>query len=521
MKAITSAQMRELDKLATSEFAIASAELMRRAGEGVALIVADIADRARLGDAFIQVMAGRGNNGGDAFVAAHYLHEQDFDVEVLLAATAGDIRGDALLHFSKMRSAGIPVRELPTNEDWEDALENANAGQILVDGILGIGVSGPPRGPAAAAIHYLNVISEDNTVISIDVPSGLNADTGESPGETVVADVTATIGMPKNGLLAQAAIPYVGSLDVVGIGIPMDLTSRYDCRRELITDWDVRRNFRRRPHDAHKGLYGHVLVIGGAVGYTGAPTLAARAAHRVGTGLVSLLVPRAIYPVAAAATLEVMTHPGADTETGSLGIPSWNDWKDRVNEFDAVVIGPGLTRHPDSALWVRNLLLECKRPLVLDADALNVLEGNPEWMARAKAPVVITPHPGEMARLLGCKVADVQADREGAAQQAAKLTGAVVVLKGAGTLVAHKDQPLCVNLTGNPGMATGGMGDVLAGIVGGFLAQGVVPFEAAKAGVFVHGRAGDNAAWRTSQIGLGAADVIAELPYVFRELVTR
>lgn len=521
MKAITSAQMRELDKLATSEFAIPSVELMRRAGDGVASIVADIADRARLGNSLIQVIAGRGNNGGDAFVAALYLHEEDFDVEVLLAATAGDIRGDSLLHFSKMRTAGVPVRELPTKDDWEDALANASAGQILVDGVLGIGISGPPRGPMAAAIHYINVVAEDNAVISIDLPSGLNADTGESPGETVVADVTATIGIPKQGLLAAAAVPYVGSLDVVSIGIPVELTSRYQCRRELITGWDIRRNFRRKPHNSHKGMNGHVLVIGGAVGYAGAPVMAAQAAQRAGAGLVSLLVPRSVYPVAAGSALEIMVHPGPDTATGSLGIEAWDAWKSRLKEFDAVVVGPGMTRHADTALWVHNLLRECKCPLLLDADALNVLEGNPGLVARSRAPVVITPHPGEMARLLGCKAADLQTDREGAAEQAAKLTGAVVVLKGAGTIVAQKGQTPQINLTGNPGMATGGMGDVLSGIIGSFMAQGITPIEAAKAGVFVHGRAGDNAAWRSSQTGLSPIDVIEELPYVFREIAAR
>lgn len=521
MKAVTAAQMRELDKIASSEFDIPGYELMRRAGRGVASVAAYIAEHARVGDAFIELIAGRGNNGGDAFAAATFLHEEEFDVEVLLAGSASEVTGDALRHLGKMRAAGIALTELPTKEAWEDAVHDADSGGIIIDGVLGIGVNGPPRGPIGGAIHYINKISDDNLVISIDVPSGLDADTGNSPGETVVADVTATIGLPKTGLLTPQAVPYVGSLDVIGIGIPMELASHYTCRRELITGWDVRRNLPRRPRAAHKGLYGHVLIIGGAVGYAGAPAMAVRAATRSGVGLVSALVPRPIYPVVAGAALEAMTYPGADTERGSLSVTDWEAWKGRLTEFDAVVLGPGMTRHPDTAMWVRHLLRECPRPLLLDADALNVLEGDADLIAHAACPVVITPHPGELARLLGCTAADIQADREGAAEQGAKVTRATVVLKGAGTIVAQNGKPLHVNMTGNPGMATGGMGDVLAGIIGAMLAQGLQPFEAACAGVFLHGRSGDNAMWRQSQAGLTAGAVIDELPTVFREVVVR
>lgn len=518
MRAVTSAQMRELDRLASSEFAIPSAELMRRAGHGVASIVQDIAERGRFSDAFIQIVAGRGNNGGDAFVVAHQLHEREFEVEVLLAAPVDAIRGDALLHLSKMRSAGVALRELPTKEDWEDALRDADPGHIIVDGILGIGVSGPPRGPAAAAIHYINAVSRSSTVVSIDVPSGLNADTGEAMGETVVADFTLAIGMPKVGLLAPAALPYVGCLDVIDIGIPPDLSRNYPPTRELITGWEAGAQIRRRPNDAHKGVFGHVLVIGGSVGFAGAPAMAARAALRSGAGLVSALVPRSVYPVVAGATLEVMTHPGVDTETGALAISSWDASAGLIAGVDAVVAGPGMSRHADTALWVRNLLAECHCPLLLDADALNALEGNAALLAKAKGPLVITPHPGELARLLGCKADDIQADREQAAREAARITGAVVVLKGAGTIVARHGETLSFNLTGNPGMATGGAGDVLAGVIGSLLAQGVPPLDAARTGVFAHGRAGDDAALRLSQTGLAACDLIDELSHVFRDL---
>ena len=521
MKAITSAQMREVDKIASTEFEIPGFELMRRAGQGVAATVEYLAEKSRGGDTFIQLIAGRGNNGGDVFAAALFLHEDEFEVEVLLAGSAADVKGDALRHLSKMRAAGIALIELPTKESWEDALRDAGSGEIIVDGVLGIGVNGPPRGPIAGAIHYINAIAEDNLIVSIDVPSGLDADTGEAPGEAVVADITATIGMPKAGLLTQRAIPYVGSLDVIGIGIPQELTAAYESPRHLITGWDARRHLRRRSRTAHKGDFGHVLIVGGALGYAGAPAMASLAALRSGAGLASALVPRSIYAVVATAALELMTYPGDETETGSLDAKAWPHWLARLHDFTAIVAGPGMTRHADTAIWIRNLLNHCRCPLLLDADALTVLDGDTTRIAGAKCPVVITPHPGELARLLKRTTDDIQKDREGAVQEAAQRTGAVVVLKGAGTLVAEKTKPLHVNMTGNPGMATGGMGDVLSGLIGGLLAQGITPFEAACTGVFLHGRAGDNAMWRRSQASLLPSDLIKELPGTFREVAIR
>lgn len=521
MKAITSAQMRELDKIASTEFEIPGFELMRRAGQGVATTVEYLAEKARGGSTFIQLIAGRGNNGGDAFAAALFLHEQDYEVEVLLAGSAADVRGDALRHLSKMRAAGIALTELPTKESWEDALRDAGSGEIIVDGVLGIGVNGPPRGPIAGAIHYINTIAEDNLIVSIDVPSGLDADTGKAPGEAVTADITVTIGMPKVGLLAPEALPYVGSVDVISIGIPIELTENYTCSRHLITGWDVRRNLPRRSRTAHKGDFGHVLVIGGARGYAGAPAMAALAAIRSGTGLTSVLAPKQIYPVVANAALEIMVHPGEETETGSLSAIQMKHWVDRLDDFNAIVAGPGMTRHPDTRQWINMLLQASPAPLVLDADALNVLEGDLNTISKAKSPVIITPHPGELARLLHCTTAEVQKNREAAAIEAAKRSGAIVVLKGAGTLVARANHPVHVNLTGNPGMATGGMGDVLSGLIGSLLAQGLAPFEAACGGVFLHGRAGDNAMWRRSQASLVATDLINELSGTFREVNVR
>ena len=521
MKAVTAERMRELDRVTIEEYEVPGEELMQRAGRGVAGIVGYLADRVRLEEPFIQLIAGRGNNGGDAFAAARCLREQGFDVEVLLAGSASEVRGDALRHLGKMRGAGVELHELPTKEEWDEESESADPGQIIVDGVLGVGVKGPPRGPIAGAIHYINQVSDHSLVVAIDVPSGLDADTGDAPGEVVVADVTATIGLPKIGLLLPVALPYVGTVSLVPIGIPPEVVQRASADLELITDWDLKTVLRRRQRAAHKGDFSHVLVIGGAAGYTGAPGLAARAATRSGAGLVTALVPGALVPALAGNMLEVMVHGAPETETGSMAASVWAAWRERLREFSAVVIGPGMTRHRDTAALVETLLRECRAPLLLDADALNVLEGRADRLASAAGPVVITPHPGELARLMGCTTQQIQADRHGAARAAAERTRAVVVLKGAGTVVAVRGAPLSVNLTGNPGMAAGGMGDVLSGLIGGLLAQSVPPLAAACAGVYLHGSAADGVAGRKSQAGLTAGDVIDELPYAFRDIGVR
>jgi NAD(P)H-hydrate epimerase len=422
-----------------------------------------------------------------------------------------------------MKKAGITLRELPTKEDWDEAAKEKGWADIVVDGVLGTGGQGPARGPAVGAIQYINAQSGEALVVAVDIPSGLDGDTGAAGGAVVRADVTVAIGLPKRGLLEPAALDYVGCLEVVDIGIPADFIGQMDLEpdRELIHWSDLKPLFPPRARAAHKGDFGHVLLMGGARGYSGAIALAARAALRSGVGLVTVLTPAGVAPVVAGASLESMVMAGAETGIGSLSAENWAEWRTRADSFDALLVGPGLTRHADSLSLVRNIIRECGVPFVLDADALSVLEGQPHWIERAKCPAVITPHPGEMARLFTQEVAEVQRDRCGVALAASRFTRATVVLKGAGTVVAQDGKPVHINMTGNPGMATGGSGDVLAGLLAGLLAQRLQPFDAARAAVYLHGRAGDMAAWRKSQAGIVAGDLVEELPYAFRDLTLR
>lgn len=523
MKIVTSAQMRQLDRRTIEEAGIPGHDLMDRAGRGVADVTRYFADLAGMNSPSVILIAGRGNNGGDAFAAARHLKDQGFDVMVWIAGAENQITGDALKHLGNVHADGITVEEFPTREDWAENIAHPAGTDFLIDGLLGTGSHGAPRGPVAWAIQYLNAAANDAFVISIDIPSGINADTGIAEGDAVNADVTVTMGLPKAGLVAAAAQEFVGTVEVTDIGIPPAYVEalKPSTDVEMIYSTELRRLLPRRARGSHKGTYGHLLIIAGARGFAGAAGLACRAATRSGVGLTTALVPASILPTVAGASLETMVHAVAETDAGSLAASALDVWIPRLATFDAVLCGPGLTTHPESQALVRTLVEKCPVPLVLDADALNVLAADPKLIRKAKSTVIITPHPGEMGRLLDRDVGMVQGDRIGAARAAAALTGALVVLKGAGTIVTTREGSAFVNMTGNPGMARGGSGDILAGLLAGLLAQGIAPIDAARAGVFLHGRSGDMAAWRSSQSGMVAGDILSEIPYAFRELVLR
>jgi len=523
MKTVSTQKMRELDRRTIQDYGIPGETLMDRAGLGVADVVDYVAKMWGYPDPPILLFAGRGNNGGDAFVAARYLKEQGYQVDLSLACEAGRVTGDALSHLSRARRAGIEIREFPDKPDWEDMLAESRppAGGIVIDGLLGTGTRGPARGPAAGAIQYINMLAGRCLVVSIDVPSGLNSDTGRAEGDAVKADLTLTMGLPKQGLTEPCALDYVGSVEVIDIGIPDELTAPIRSERELTTAEDLRKLFGRRPRTAHKGNYGHLLVIAGAAGYAGAAAMACRAALRSGVGLVSALVPAGIAPTVAGLVPEAMVHAGPETGSGSPAADIIQHWDRNITDFDAVLLGPGMTTHLHTRHLVEWVLDNTAAPVVLDADALNVLAGETARLARRSGPLIITPHPAEMARLLGATADEVQSDRFGRAAQAAREAQCTVVLKGAGTIVAEPGKTPSLNLTGNPGMAKGGMGDVLAGLMAGMAGQGMAPYDAARTAAYLHGRAADYAAWRSSQAGLTAGDVIDELANVFKEVSAR
>jgi NAD(P)H-hydrate epimerase len=495
MKIVTSNQMRELDQAAI-DAGIPGEVLMQTAGEGLAAAIRRLAEMHQLLDAPVLFVAGCGNNGGDAFVAAQCLHEEDCPVECWLAGPEDKLHGDALTHFRHMKKAGVPILVIEQSADWAYAAECGTDAEIIVDGLLGTGASGGPRGIIGDAIAFVEGQADRALVVAIDMPSAM----------AVRADLTVTMGFPKIECVQSENMDAVGRLEVVDIGIPPESASAIEgCTdAELIQPSDLIPLFPRRSRDTHKGDYGHVLCAGGSKGFSGAIAMASRAALRMGAGLVSTFVPESIQNVVASAVPEAMVH-------SVLPDIRWT----------TIVAGPGMGRTATTREQILLWLETSTVPLVLDADAVCVLSDHLEAVASAKCPVILTPHPGEFATLFGIKADEVQEDRFALARMAADRLDATIVLKGTGTVVAAPGRPLAINMTGNPGMASGGSGDVLAGMLAGLAGQGMAPFEAACAAVWLHGHAGDLAAAEKAQASIIASDLIDKIPDAVRAVSCR
>ena len=500
MKTISAADMREIDRRTIEEFNIPGDVLMERAGQGVAGITLDLL-HTRMANAVL-LIAGPGNNGGDVFAAASFLADADADVIVWICGSRGSVKGDAEYHLKKMIRRGIHPVEISKDDD----LFLAHTPAVIVDGLLGTGARGAPRDFMSRVVDFINREAARSFILSIDIPSGVDADTGVAAGSAVHANLTATLCLPKTGLIRPAALPYVGTLELIDIGVPTVLKEAAPAcpDAELIDRADL--IIPARPNESHKGSYGHILLIGGSTGFTGAIAMAARAALRAGAGLVSVLTPQTVYPIVAqGAGPEIMVHPVPDI--GTLNPDFSNAWK----KVTAVAVGPGIGRTDGTRMLVETLLQTCPVPLLLDADALCV---SPEQIAAAKCPVVLTPHPGEFEQLFGAPLTD----RWAQARAASDLIRNTVILKGAGTVVAHPDFKLGINLTGNPGMAAGGSGDVLTGIISALLGRGMSPFDAAITATHLHGLAGDIAAEEHTKESMTATDIIRALPDAFRAI---
>jgi NAD(P)H-hydrate epimerase len=355
-------------------------------------------------------------------------------------------------------------------------------------------------------------------IVAVDIPSGISSTTGEILGAAVRADLTVTFGLPKRGHYLYPGAAYRGVLKVVDIGIPLDLISQTSCPVSLLTPETIRLALPQRPADAHKGRFGHVLVIGGSVGKTGAAAMAAQAALRVGAGLVTLATPSSLNPIMEQKLTEVMTAPLPETPDQTLSLGAEKALLDLVQDKSVVVLGPGLSTHPETQELVRKLLYSLRLPIVLDADGINALAGHSEMLSKSRAKIVLTPHPGEMGRLIGSSSKKVQGDRLGTAQSFAQRHKVWLVLKGAYTVLADPEGSLFINPTGNEGMATGGTGDVLAGMLGGLMAQGLDPLQASQAGVYLHGLSGDMAVSRKGNIGIIAGDITECIPLSIQKI---
>ncbi|MEA3409014.1 MAG: NAD(P)H-hydrate dehydratase, partial [Candidatus Eisenbacteria bacterium] len=387
---------------------------------------------------------------------------------------------------------------------------------LIVDAVFGTGFNGVPRGLSGTVIGQMN--SCGRPVLAVDVPSGLNATTGVAEGECVEAAWTCTMGLSKRGFYIGHGRVCTGKLHVVDIGIPEKALEQVGVRDNILTMRDAAGLLPARPFDGHKGTFGTVVVVAGSVGYTGAAALTAASALRTGAGLVYLGVPSSLNDIMETKLTEVITRPLAETAGRSLSPESLPDIRGLLEGADVLALGPGISRDSETQSLVRSLVAEVRVPCVIDADGLNALTPEDIGQRTGDAPVVLTPHPGEMARLAGRTVGDVLADREGIARDVAVKARATVVLKGAGSIVAAQSGELYMNPTGNSGLASGGAGDVLTGIIATFLGQGVSATEAAALGAFVHGLAGDLAAEALGEAGMIAGDVLDHIPYALMEM---
>jgi hydroxyethylthiazole kinase-like uncharacterized protein yjeF len=512
MRVLTAEAMRGVDRTAIDEIGIPSLVLMENAAIGVADAIGEVYPEA----ASAAIFCGPGNNGGDGLALGRQLAARGYEVELFLVGGEHEPAGDAAVQLAICRRLELPLREVATEEALGEALAAAGGLDVVVDALFGTGLGRPLTGIYATAVEGLNRLRRPR--IAVDLPSGLSGSSAEPLGPHVQADLTVTFAAPKLAHVFPPAAAAVGELVVADLGFPQRLVDAAGGDLHLLVGEELAGLLPPRAADSHKGTYGHLLLVAGSTGKAGAAVLAARAAVRAGAGLVTVAVPEPLLAVVNAGSVESMTLPLPAGASGQLAAAAPDLVLAAAAAMNVLAIGPGLGQEPETAAAIRRIVLAAPLPAVVDADALNAFAGRAAELAGRTAGTLLTPHPGELARLLGLSTAEVQADRAAAARRAAAECGAIVVLKGHLTLVADPSGGLYINPTGNPGMATGGTGDVLTGIVGGLVAQRLQLLAAAQLGVYLHGLAGDLELARLGGRGLAAGDLVEALPAAFARL---
>ncbi|MCC8122208.1 MAG: NAD(P)H-hydrate dehydratase [Oscillospiraceae bacterium] len=505
MRLATSAQMRTMDRVTIEQRGVPSALLMERAAAALAAEAEKMLPAGAGAVKRAAVFCGAGNNGGDGVAAARLLRAAGWQVDACLVGQREKMSADCAEMERRLIAGGGKL--ISFTENFAEMERCAMAADVIVDALFGIGLNAAIRGAGAEAVALMN--RAPAPVLSADIASGISADTGEAFGDAVFADRTVTFTLPKAGHFVGDGALHSGTVVVAGIGIPQELVDGEDYPVRVTEPDEIR--LPRRARDSHKGDYGRVYILGGSTGYAGAPVLAASAAARTGAGLITVGTPRAVWGIVAGKLLEPMPHPLPDNGAGQVVTAALEPVLAHLGHSDACLVGPGLGRGEETAVLVRRLLAQGNIPVVLDADGINALEGHIDVLdGRRDSLTVLTPHDGEFARLTG---APPGKDRLGAARAFARAHGCVLVLKGFRTVTAFPDGTAAVNTTGNPGMATGGSGDVLAGIILSLLGQGIPPAQAVPAAVYLHGKAGDSCARVLGEYGMLPSDIIRRLPF--------
>jgi len=504
-------RMAKFDGYAINTWGIPSAVLMENAGRNTYRLMKEryLKDKKR-----IAIFCGRGNNGGDGFVIGRYALRDDFQTKIFLLCTASDLKGDAALNMKLYRSIGGKIIECP--DKLIGVKDGIRESDIIVDAVFGTGLSKPVGGIEKKVIDAMNASGKQ--IIAVDIPSGIDGKTGQPRGAAVRATHTFTYGYPKIGQILQPGAFHVGKLTVIDISIPSFIEQKvgFDGR---VVDGEMVRGFlkERQPWD-HKGTFGHVAVIAGSPGKTGAAVMTSLAALKVGAGLVTLLIPASLNTIVASKLTEVMTYPVKDDGTGYFSISSYEEIVDFVGDKDVLVIGPGLSQFHDTTALVRKLYQDLNKPFVVDADGINAFQGHLDIIKRAKKKAVFTPHPGELSRLIDKKAKEINDDRIGAGLQFVNDTGVNLILKGSRTLIVSDRGDLYINPTGNPALAKGGSGDILTGFVGGILSQGYNMLEASIMGAYLHGYIADTWVERKTHMDLLASDLVGGIGDALRDI---
>jgi hydroxyethylthiazole kinase-like uncharacterized protein yjeF len=516
MRVLNSAQMREADRRTIDDIGIPSLVLMENAGrQAVAAVEAMYSD---LSERHVAVLCGRGNNGGDGFVVARTLVQRGVEVSVFLMGRVAEVRGDARINLEILGRLGLTVVEVADSEAWELHFSEVSDCTLIVDAIFGTGLNAPVSGLIESVIADVN--ASGIPVVAIDLPSGLSADSPEPIGPSIEAGLTVTLAAPKLPLVLPPGETHAGDIVIADIGIPSEVLESVEGPRvDLLTRAAMRELITPRTPDSHKGDYGRVLIVAGSRGKTGAAHLAAVGALRSGAGLVTVATPATCQAAVSTMGPEYMTEALDETDEGLDP-----DGVDGVLDMarDVIAIGPGLGQASATREFIRQLVDRATMPLVIDADGLNAFAGDPDRLAgREGRDVIITPHPGEMARLVGMSTDEVQSSRLEIARNFAAAHHVFVVLKGHRTLIATPDEKVFINPTGNPGMATGGTGDVLTGMIAAWLAQLLDAEAACKLAVYLHGMAGDLAEADEGEVAMTSADVAGHLGDAVLELTAR
>lgn len=510
-----SEQMRLIDQKAMEEIGMPGIVLMENAGKVVFDEILKMKERF---DRVI-ILAGPGNNGGDGFVIARHLHNVKIPVRVFIVGKANHVEGDALSNLNILKKLSIPIDEVFDGGGFVKLEKSIRQGALLVDAIFGTGLTKQVHGIFSEVIDLVNEMAD--YVLSVDIPSGIDADTGKIMGTAIRADKTIALVIPKIGNIMYPGSDYNGELLVKGIGVPDLVIDSTRVQYNIITDEVIERMIPHRKRNTNKGDYGKGNIIAGSTGLTGAAILACRAALKSGMGLLKLYIPESLNVIITTAVPETVTVPLVEVRKGVIGINNFNKVIEESNKSDVLAIGPGCGLNAEVGELLKRIIFEVHKPLVIDADGLNALAKNVHWLENKKQDIIITPHPGEMSRLCGQSVEEVNDHPIQTALQFSRDWGVITVLKGTRTVIATPTGEVFININGNPGMATAGSGDVLTGVITSFIAQGFKPIDAAVFGVYIHGMAGDIMAESRGEHGLLAGDIVEGITRALKVLAGR